>query len=241
MCNLCDTQKLISRRAFLGASIASSLSLALGNAWAADAFVPKQENVINPDEALSRLIKGNQRYVANSLSPADFSATRAALSKGQNPFACVLSCADSRVSPELCFDAERGDLFVTRVAGNYVTPQILASLEYGTAVLQSPLILVLGHTSCGAIKASIEAVQKDVSFPGHIQTITTDLSPAVRSALKKHPTNLETAVTRENVAINVDTLRNSTPILRKRVQSGQLKVVGGVYHLDTGAVEIIST
>ena len=241
MCRLCDSKKQISRRSFLGASIAGSLSLAFGNVLAADAFIPKQENVITPDEALNRLVKGNQRYVANQPSPANFTATREALSKGQNPFACVLSCADSRVSPELCFDAERGDLFVTRVAGNYVTPQILASLEYGAAVLQSPLIIVLGHTSCGAIKASIDAVQKDASFPGHIQTITTDLSPAVRSAMLKRPANLESAVTKENVMLNVDALRNSTPILRKRVQSGQLKVVGGIYHLDSGSVEIIST
>jgi carbonic anhydrase len=239
MCSRCDSKIQISRRSFLGASIAGSLSLAFKNVLAADAFIPKQENVIKPDDALSRLIKGNERYVANNPSPANFAATRAALSKGQNPFACILSCADSRVSPELCFDAERGDLFVTRVAGNYVTPQILASLEYGTTVLQSPLIVVMGHTSCGAIKASIEAVQKDASFPGHIQTITTDLSPAVRSALQKRPANLEEAVTRENVLLNVEVLRNSTPILRKRVQSGQLKVVGGIYHLNSGSVEMM--
>src|SRR3546814_3652059 len=98
-------------------------------------------------------MQGNARYASNASTHRDFVSTRAALATGQNPYACLLSCADSRVSPELCFDEARGDLFVTRIAGNYVTNDILASLEYGVAVLHSPLIMVLGHTRCGAIRS----------------------------------------------------------------------------------------
>lgn len=231
-----------SRRDFL-----KRASLGLGTAFAVQALPalasgthPKPENVISSDEALARLMEGNTRYVDNKPNPSDFASTRAALALGQNPYASILSCADSRISPELCFDAERGDLFVTRVAGNYVTPAILASLEYGAAVLQSPLIMVLGHTSCGAINAAIKAVKKDEDFPGHIQQLTTDLSPAVTAALKANTANLELAAVRENVFINVSKLRNATPILRRHVKKGQLKVVGGIYHLDTGRVELIT-
>ena len=247
MCERCrntaNVVPLERRRRFLKLGAIGLGSLMASGSWpvfAASSTPPKPKNVISSDEALARLMEGNERYVSNKPNPADFASTRAALALGQNPYASILSCADSRISPELCFDAERGDLFVTRVAGNYVTPAILASLEYGAAVLQSPLIVVLGHTSCGAINAAIKAVKKDEDFPGHIQQLTSDLSPAVTAAMKTKPANLELAAVRENVLINVNKLRNATPILRRRVQNGQLKVVGGVYHLDTGRVELIT-
>lgn len=242
-CSANNASPFQSRRDFLKLGTLGLGSLMATSSWptfAASSEPPKPENVISSDEALTRLMAGNARYVSNKPNPADFTSTRAALALGQNPYASILSCADSRISPELCFDADRGDLFVTRVAGNYVTPAILASLEYGAAVLQSPLIMVLGHTSCGAINAAIKAVKKDEDFPGHIQQLTTDLSPAVTAAMKSKPASLELAAVRENVLINVSKLRNATPILRRRVQNNQLKVVGGVYHLDTGRVEIIT-
>ncbi len=245
MCHNCKPYSAAqqSRRAFL-----TKATIGLGAAWAAStlpalaasATPPKPENVISPDAALKRLIAGNQRYVSNTPTPSDFAATRAALAGGQNPYASILSCADSRISPELCFDAERGDLFVTRVAGNFVTTEILASLEYGAAVLKSPLIMVLGHTSCGAINASIKAMKNDEDFPGHIQQLATSLSPAIDAAMKKDPKNLELAAVRENVRLNVLTLQNSTPILRKLVQGKQIQVVGGIYDLDTGKVNLIT-
>ena len=241
MCTVCDSTEKIqqSRRNFLKLMSTSFAATALP-AFAASAQPPKPENVISSQEALQRLMAGNERYVADKATPSNFSASRAALAEGQNPYACILSCADSRISPELCFDAERGDLFVTRVAGNFVTPEILASLEYGTAVLKSPLILVLGHTSCGAIKASIKAVKTDEDFPGHIQQLTTSLTPAIDAAMKKNPKDLEDAATRENVRLNVETLRNSTPILRRLVQTKKLQVVGGVYDLKTGRVNLLT-
>lgn len=144
---------------------------------------PKSENIISPKEALDRLIEGNKRYIAGTPLPLEFSKTREALSSGQNPYACILGCADSRVAPELCFDAGIGDLFVTRVAGNFVTPQILASLEYGTEFLGAPLIMVLGHTKCGAIDATIKSIKDDAVFPGHIQNLVTDMSGSINAAV----------------------------------------------------------
>ena len=242
MCNACpspESQTIKSRRHFFKLAAAGFALSALPSAWSAEKFIPKPENNLSPDAALNRLMAGNARYVSQQSINTSFSATREALTRGQNPYACILSCADSRVGPELCFDSERGDLFVTRVAGNYVTPQILASLEYGTAVLNSPLIMVLGHTSCGAIKATIDAVTKNTDYPGHIQTLTTDLSPAIRAALKNKPSNAEDACTRENIRFNVERLQQANPLLSERVQSGRLKVVGGLYDLSSGRVTLV--
>ncbi|MEN9944577.1 MAG: hypothetical protein RLY18_535, partial [Pseudomonadota bacterium] len=123
----------------------------------------------------------------------------------------------------------------------FVTAEILASLEYATAVLNAPLIMVLGHTSCGAIGAAIKAVETDQDFPGHIQTLTTALSPAVEAAIKQKHKSLADAATRENVRLNVMKLRQATPILSKRVREGQLMVVGGLYDIKTGRIELIQS
>ncbi len=240
MCEKCQTTLDPSRRVFmkaLGAGLAISALAPLTGI----AEPPKPENVISPTQALERLMAGNDRYVNNKSTIFNFNKTREALTKGQNPYACILSCADSRIAPELCFDTERGDLFVTRVAGNYVSTPLLASLEYGTEVLKSPLIIVLGHTNCGAIKAAISAVNEGTGFPGHIQCLTSDLIPAVRVAMKKNPADLELASIRENVSLNMEKLRESAPILSKRVEEKSLMIVGGIYHLDTGRVELIET
>lgn len=241
MCTSCDSKEptKIDRRRFLTA-IASTAGLLAASMPLSARAAPKPENVMTSESALARLMQGNDRYVKGIESPDSFKTTQKSLSKGQNPYACILGCADSRVSPELCFDENQGDLFVTRVAGNYVTPEILASLEYGTAVLKAPLIVVLGHTSCGAINAAIKAVKNDEDFPGHIQKLATDLSPAVENAMKAKPANLELASVKENVLLNVAKLQISTPLLRRMVQNKQLQVVGGVYDLNTGRVELIT-
>lgn len=228
-----------SRRQVLGFMAASAVGSLVSTAARAKSAPPKPQNQLTPDQALERLMQGNARYVGGKTLDRNFLASRAALVKGQNPYACVLACADSRVSPELCFDESRGDLFVTRVAGNYVTTDILGSFEYAVAVLNTPLIMVLGHTRCGAVDAAVSAVQKNTSFPGHIQTLTTAVAPAVQAALKasgQSDTLLDRAIV-ENVRQNVQRLSQATPILAKQVQAGALKVVGGVYHLDTGRVE----
>jgi carbonic anhydrase len=177
--------RIYSRRAFVwraATGIGSILAANPLSVFAGD-IKPKPENIISPKEALDRLIEGNKRYIAGTPLPLEFSKTREALSSGQNPYACILGCADSRVAPELCFDAGIGDLFVTRVAGNFVTPQILASLEYGTEFLGAPLIMVLGHTKCGAIDATIKSIKDDAVFPGHIQNLVTDMSGSINAAV----------------------------------------------------------
>jgi len=216
-----DCEPNIERRRFLGELAAVSMAGAFGSrAFAAETAIPKPQNVMTPEAALERLVQGNTRYMKGEMEPHQFVLDRAAIKKAQNPFACILGCADSRVSPDLCFDESVGDLFVTRVAGNYVNFDILASLEYGTSVLGASLIMVLGHTRCGAIAASIDAYQKSTNYPGHIQNITSTLSSAVMSAggdsdnLERNA--LERAVTIQNIHDNVALLRRSTPLLRQR-------------------------
>ena len=249
MCKVCVAKEAMiqtangpSRRAALGALGAFSvlgMSAVAGMAHAK--FPPKLDNVLSPDQAIKRLLEGNGRYTSGKTKSRSFASTRAALVGGQNPYAAILSCADSRVSPELCFDEERGDLFVTRVAGNYVTSDILASLEYGVAVLNTPLILVMGHTSCGAVGATVNALEKQAEFPGHIQSIVTALMPAVRAAAAEpHKGSLLQAATIENIKQNVRRLQEATPLLSKAVQESKLKVIGGLYDLETGRVGVVA-
>ena len=203
---------------------------------------PKPENILSPDAALNRLMAGNKRYVRGSSKSYDYTSTRSQLNRAQNPYACVLGCSDSRVGPEICFDESLGDLFIARDAGNYLNVDMLASLEYGTAVLGAPLIMVLGHTECGAIKAAINAEENNTDFPGHIQNIASALSTAVHSVEAKglRGNALLRAVTIANIKDNVRLLRRSTPILSRRISQGKLVVVGGLYNLESGQVDIVS-
>lgn len=196
---------------------------------------------ITPDEALNRLIEGNQRFVVGFDAPDSFKYQDPALGKHQYPYACILGCADSRVSPEHAFDESHGNLFVTRVAGNFVTPEILASLEYGTSVLGASVILVLGHSGCGAVNAAVKAISTDTHFEGHIGQLIDALTPPVEQARHDDSDRWKKDAVIQNVIQNVSLLRRSEPILSKRVESGQLKVVGGVYNLESGEVIIIES
>src|SRR4029077_12461994 len=179
-CNACLDAGL-SRRTLFGAGV---------GVLAATTLVGKAQGqharaVDTPDAALARLVEGNARYVAGKLNERDFSAGRAARAQGQAPFAAILGCADSRVAPELAFDQAPGELFVVRVAGNFVTPDGLGSLEYGAAVLGTKLIMVLGHTSCGAIDATVAALQTRTDLPGHIADLVRAMKPGVEPVLKQ--------------------------------------------------------
>jgi carbonic anhydrase len=195
--------------------------------------------VKTPDEALKLLVAGNARYVANEPQQRDFSAGRASRSLGQAPFAAILGCADSRVAPELAFDQNPGDLFVVRVAGNFVTPDGLGSLEYGAAVLGTKLIMVLGHSSCGAVNATVAALQKGNTLPGHIAGLVRAMKPGIEPTLKKPGADLEQRAVIANVRYNVEKLKTAKPILAEMVAKGQLRVVGGVYDLATGRVSVV--
>ena len=192
-----------------------------------------------PDAALNLLLEGNARYVANKPRERDFSAGRAARTQGQAPFAAILGCADSRVAPELAFDQRPGDLFVVRVAGNFVTPDGLASLEYGAAVLGTKTIMVLGHSSCGAVNATVGALQKGNTLPGHIADLARAMKPAIEPALKQPGDDLPQRAVIANVRANVRRLQEAKPILADMVATGKLRVVGGVYDLATGKVDLV--
>lgn len=250
MWNICDQSSKSchedsSRRLFLKLAVASTIGMGITGMAGKTAFAakikspPLPENVMTPDDALGRLMAGNARYVAGQSTPLSFSEDRAALVTGQNPYASILSCSDSRISPEFCFDEQRGDLFVARITGNYLTTDFVATLEYAAAVLHTPLIMVLGHESCGAIKAAIDAFDKNKQFPGHIQTIASALLPAVRTVQGMPGDRYDNAI-KMNVIRNVNKLKKQPPILSKLVVDKKLLVVGGVYSLKTGRVDLVA-
>jgi carbonic anhydrase len=233
--------KLASSSPFWAAGLFGASTMMV-SARADDAHpAPKSGNIISSDQALERLMKGNGRYVNGNINTNDsFKSAEGGLKHGQNPYAIILSCADSRVSPELCFDEGPGDLFVNRIAGNYVTTDLLGSIEYGALVLKAPLIMVLGHTECGAVKAAMKAEQENTDFPGHIQSISTHIGAAVRAAKQQGGRVTTTDVVKANIKLNVAYLQQSTPIIKKLVQENKVKVVGGIYNLEDGTVSMVN-
>ena len=195
----------------------------------------------DPDAVLAHLIEGNQRFVKGQLvhpgrKPEDF----AALAEGQAPLAAIVGCADSRVAPELIFDQGVGDLFVVRVAGNIVSgagPTVKGSIEFAVAVLGVRLILVLGHSQCGAVKAAIEHIDANDALPGSIGELIHPIRSAV-VATRGRPGDKLNNVIRANVEKGVERLKELDPILSKLAKTGELKVVGGSYELRTGQVEL---
>ena len=245
MCQRCIdaaiTQPRFARRSILklAAGAGAAFAAAPHALAAAPKAPPKPENVIAPDAALDRLMKGNARYVEGVARRHDFKHEREALSKGQNPFAAVLSCADSRIAPEYCFDTARGDIFVCRVAGNFASDEVVASLEYAVAVLNTPLIMVLGHEACGAVDSTIKSIKDGTTLPGHLPSLVDAIRPAV-DALKGQPGDMLVNAIRRNVALNVEALKSTPPILQTFVAGKKVHVVGGVYRLNSGRVELLS-
>ena len=243
MCEMCrnDARRLLepSRRSFILASAAAALLLANGAVAKEAKAPPKPQNVLSPDAALKRLKEGNERYVAGVAKRHDFRHEREALVGGQNPYAAILSCADSRIAPEYAFDSGRGDLFVCRIAGNFATDETVASLEYAVAVLNAPLILVLGHDACGAVDATIKSLKDDKPLPGHMPTLVAGLSPAVKAVAQQQGSALDNAI-RQNVIDTVAKLKGAAPILNAAVDGGKLKVVGGIYRLKDGEVDMVA-
>jgi carbonic anhydrase len=232
---------LIARRGILKIAIAATAGLAISPpALAASAKAPpKPENILSPDSALDRLMKGNARYVEGVSRRHDFKHEREVLSKGQNPFAAILSCADSRIAPEYCFDTARGDVFVCRVAGNFAGDEIVASLEYAIQVLNTPLIMVLGHEACGAVDATIKSTKDGTTLPGHLHSLVTALTPAVDAAQGASGDLLANATLR-NIMMNVEKLKGLPPILKAAVDDKKIRVVGGIYKLRSGRVELVT-
>ena len=191
------------------------------------------QTALSPNDALQRLMDGNRRYMAKQLSSfaEDLDILRQNTVAKQEPFAAVLSCADSRVPVEVVFDQAIGHVFVTRVAGNICTPEIIASLEYGAAVLGTAAIMVLGHQGCGAVKAALAA--KEV--PSQISALYAPLRPAVERV-----GNDLTAAIQANVQIQANLLRTASPVLASLISKGRLKVAAGYYNLGNGSVELLA-
>lgn len=234
MCNVC----LSRRRLFAGLGGLAAMT-AIGAMPAGPAGAQPARSAETPDAALARLMEGNARYAAGKLSERDYTAGRVARTQGQAPFAAILGCADSRVAPELAFDQAPGELFVVRVAGNFVTPDGLGSLEYGAAVLGTKVIMVLGHTSCGAVNATVEALQKGNTLPGHIADLVRAMKPGIEPVLKTPGDDLRQRAVIANIQANVRRLQTEKPILGDMVSAGKLKVVGAYYDLPTGKVMMV--
>ena len=190
---------------------------------------------VSAGSALQRLLDGNARYMSAGPShPNQTTARRTEITGGQHPFAIIVGCSDSRVPPEIIFDQGLGDLFVVRLAGHVLSDEALGSIEYALEHLGTRLIMVLGHDNCGAVTAAV----KGGDIPGHIGSIVKAIAPAVKKAKNQPGDLLENAI-RENVAMVVDQLRSSSPLLAHLVKDGILKIIGAYYRLDDGKVTLV--
>lgn len=207
--------------------IAASVVVALGCLVSAEEAVPSADSVI------AELKAGNAHHVAKKYAhPHQSSARQRELATGQHPHCALLTCADSRVAPEIVFDQGLGDIFDVRVAGNVAGTSETASLEYAAEHLHVPLIVVMGHSKCGAISAALEGG----TLPGKLPDLMTAIKPAVDQSANEPGDRVANAV-RDNVAIVVQQLLGAKPVLAELAESGKLKIVGAVYSLDTGKVE----
>jgi carbonic anhydrase len=196
------------------------------------------------DLVLKQLLAGNKRFVSGELqNPRRTRDDIRAAAKAQYPIAVIVACSDSRVAPELLFDMGVGDLFVVRVAANVVDGAgvtVKGSIEYAIVELHVPLIMVLGHSNCGAVKSAVMHIDQKESLPGAINGLVELVKPAVVK-VRNQPGDIYANATRENVRIGVDKLTNLQPIVAKGVKDGSVKVVGGEYDLPTGKVTLLSS
>jgi len=189
---------------------------------------------LTPDQCLQLLIEGNQRFVQARREKPNQTWTRIAeVAPSQAPFAAILGCADSRVPVEIIFDRGFGDIFVDRVAGNVATPEEIGSLEFGTLILGAKVLMVLAHERCGAVKAAIEGGE----LPGHINSLTESIMPAVDSTRNQPGDRVENAC-KANAILQANRLKAS-PVISDLINQNRMRVVPAYYDLDTGAVEIL--
>ncbi len=238
---------LFSRRQFMRVLGTTAAGLTLPRIQLVRAASPqpttsKTDTTDDADEVLRGLLEGNDRFVTGALThprrkPADFTP----LAEGQRPQAVIVSCADSRVVPEIVFDQGIGDLFVIRVAGNVISGAgaiVTGSIEYAVAELGVPLIVVLGHSQCGAVKAAITHIDTNDPLPGSLNDLVNTIKPAVIRAKDQPGDLLENAI-KANVQIGVEHLQTSEPILVNALKQGKVKVAGATYDLRSGRVTVI--
>jgi carbonic anhydrase len=232
----------ISRRGLIGGIGAAAGAAALGGELlgAVDARAAF-ERPATPRAALDALEEGNQRYRAGQWERRDYSPVGERRASDQKPFVAVLSCADSRVSPPLVFDVERGNLFAAQVAGNSVDPGMVGSLEYAVAVLDVPLIVVLGHSNCGAVKAAMAVAEGNASYPpstyGSIGAVVDAVVPAIEALAPENRTLDRCIAT--NARVQARALSVAGPIIPAAIAKNKLRVVAAVYDIGTGAVELV--
>jgi carbonic anhydrase len=238
MCDRCRRSG-IGRRGFLRLVAAGTATLGLGtpnlavSAWGAP-------TALSPDEALAALKSGNERYPSNpQLCVVDLASTRNAVAGHQAPWATIVACADSRVPPELIFGGQGvGELFVARNAGNLVDTATLGTVEYGVAVLGSPVIVVLAHTSCGAVKAACDVVTKNATYPGSIGPMIDPILPAAL-AVRNEPGDFVTNAIKESARRTAARLTSASAILSGLAGSGKLKIAAAIYDLESGVVSYL--
>lgn len=236
------SNNFIGRRGFLKLGSIGALGLA---ATASNLLWPEKAEAtelsalasssLSPNDALEKLMAGNQRFVRHQPQYPDQSEARLReVAQAQHPFATVLSCADSRVPAEIIFDQGIGDIFDVRIAGNIATPAAIGSIEYAVALLETPLLMVLGHQRCGAVTAAVQ----QQALPGEISTFVNAILPAVER-VKDQPGDVVDNAVAANVQYQIEQLQRS-PLLKERLRSGKLKIVGGRYDLDSGTVTKIA-
>jgi carbonic anhydrase len=207
-----------------------SLMLIAGSAWG-----QQSSSSLSADQALARLMQGNKRYAQDKEQhPDETLARRRELEAGQHPFAVILSCADSRVPPELVFDQGLGDLFTIRVAGNVVDDDVLGSIEYAVEHLNTRLIVVLGHEKCGAVSAAVEGG----NAPGHLKSLVSAIQPSVDQTRDAPGDKIHNCVI-ANARRVARQIRESEPVLKELIEKEGVKVVATDYALDTGAVTLL--
>ena len=230
-----------SRRDFVKLSTSAMAAMTVGFPHGLFGDTPAGAKVALAD-VLPRLMQGNERFVKGAIEhpgrkPSDFQP----LAAGQSPIAVIVGCADSRVAPEILFDQGIGDLFVVRVAGNYVTgagATVKGSIEYAVAELGVQFIMVLGHSQCGAVKAAIQHIHAHDALPGAINDLVNNIKPAVLETQGKPGDPLENAIV-ANVRRSVATLNTLGPIVGPRVAKHEVKVAGATYDLATGRVKLV--
>ena len=235
------TSQTGNRRRFVAGLAGIPIALG-GSRWFAPAAVAADEmatpSSVPADQGLQRLIEGNKRFVAGTLtSLGNLAQDRDQLTSGQSPFAVVVCCSDSRVPPELVFDQTLGQLFVVRTAGQVIDEAARGSIVYGVDYLKAPLLLVLGHSGCGAVEAALAAIQGS-PIPGYAYRFAEGIGPAVQSVLDQPGDQLDNAI-RANIAMGVEQLETAEPDLAAAVRSGQLTVAGGYYDLASGEVSFL--
>jgi len=240
MCGYCAVEG-VNRRGFLKFGAAALAGAALGGASGSARAAEGEPTALSPDEALAALKSGNLRYLDHpELCSIDLAERRTSVTTHQAPWATVISCADSRVPPELIFGGHGiGELFVARNAGNLADAATLGTVEYGAAVLGSPLIVVLAHTNCGAVKAACDVITKNATYPGAIGAMVEPILPAAL-AVRGEPGDFVNNAAKASAKRTAARLTSTSALIGGLASSGKLKIVAAIYDLETGVVSYIA-